>query len=124
MEELIKTATACAAITYIVCDTGAIEAYLKLFCKWFKVKNDVINPPQDLGINFITRLRMTHGDNFFVELFECPVCLGSWIAIAASVGLSVIAIGSTVFLTWVGYFLLKLLVGLINKNESGNSRKV
>jgi len=71
-----------AVLIYVLCDTSALEQYLKLTFHLLKRPNELINPKVDMGLPLISRLRLKYGSGisgFFVNLLECPICLIVWI---------------------------------------------
>jgi hypothetical protein len=118
---IFETICLVAAITYILCDTSALEQYLKVILGIFKMNSEVVNPKLDMGLPLISRLRLKYTKGisaFFVNLLECPICLSVWLSVFFGVlkfgyetdRLAVVVVGS-----WWAYLSTRILVKASNK---------
>lgn len=117
-QDLFTLSVTCGVIVFILCDTTAIEVYLKRLLKLFRIKNEAVNPKVNMGLGLNMRLRMAYPDSFLLELWECPVCLAVWVG--AILGLikfngDLIQSSCVIFFTWVSYFSIRILSNSSNK---------
>ncbi len=118
---MIESICFVAAIIYILCDTSALEQYLRLIFSLFKIKSELVNPSLDMGLPFISRLRLKYQSGvsvFFVNLLECPICLSVWVCSFLGVlkfGLDVEKIATLIVGSWWTYLVTRFLVKSANK---------
>ena len=110
--ELIYLPVAFACILYTWHNTDAFVEYLKLLgCKkLFYIEDFEKQRDNSLSLDYNTYLIINH-PNFFVKLLTCPICLSTWFNIAALfIHKSFPLFFLLLWLTWVLYFLLKLII--------------
>ncbi len=61
--------------------TNAVVEYGRLFgLKFCEYKTQ-----EEVGIKFVDFLEMRYGGNFLIKLICCPICLTTWLCLAAAV---------------------------------------
>lgn len=120
METLFLISITVAAVLYVMSDTSAPEEYYKLYLKAFKKESKITNLPSGHlyeDFDFWDRAQLECG-GFWVKLLACPFCSGVWVAVflnLITINFNIFHWGTTTFLGWVFYLLLKMLVKCNNK---------
>ena len=99
---LVKSAPIAVFFAYIICDTSAVEEYLRLFSRGkMKVfrKSELYD---DSGLfTFQDKIISTY-DNFLIRLIFCPTCQIVWSSLAMTYDRLDLTAPLTV-LSWVAY---------------------